>query len=588
MSYLNGPRINFYGGISINVDTANNDQYGSDDKPLLDLNDASVCSSQSDDQVIEYLRENVKNASGQNYFVRGGWNYYGDHQVVLQQAKVSSSGQPGAMSQSGALQDLPVYLLGGLEPGTGKGPYGGAVMVDIDPTSSVTTQIYAGGLQVGSGDTPALLVHGNAVSHSRLLGLRYSPSRVQPPYVTPGSAWASGTFQLAFRKQDIVCIDKSDPVLKAIMDDPRSQGVVVRYSLFECFPGRDSDSVQADLNNNQNNANPSLGRVIGSIGPWYSSELATDPPGRLLQNFTLGGAQGLAWLDEAGARLSLDLVAALEGGNIRTSGQANTGPIGPNLDYGNLTVFAGNQEVATVPSDPDGYYQWGGLYDIPLSIEAVAQLKAEPIRITSEKNALQIGESRLRITSDERNLYVNPDETGQLLTVQVTELGGPVRTPVVLQLSSAAPGTLNNGPFLQFPAVVEVPAGASEVTIKVGFSDASGFSLLQIDAVCANQYHVAFRKYPAHDYSALINAGNIPWQEVYSHCLRFFYVLFPAMSKRIPLNDEATIKAVAAELLKRIDDSYRPTTLYMPLTRALSPGKIALLRAYLKQVLGGS
>lgn len=586
MSYINGPRINFFGGISINVDTANNDQYGSDDKPLLDLNDASVCSSQGDDQVIEYLRENVKNSSGQDYFVRGGWNYYGDHQVVLQQAKVSSSGEPGAMNQSGALQDLPVYLLGGLEPGTGKGPYGGAVMVDIDPTSSVTTQIYAGGLQVGNGDTPALLIHGNAVSHSRLLGLRYSTSRVQPPYLTPGSAWASGTFQLAFRKEDIACIDKSNPVLKAIVDDPRSQGVVVRYSLFECFPGRDSDSVQSDLKNNQNNANPSLGRVIGSIGPWYADELATDAPGRLLQNYKLGGAQGLAWLDESNARLTLDLVAALEGESIRSDGGANTGAIGPNVDYGNLIIFAGSTQIATVPSDPQGYFQWGGLYDVALSADALTQLKSQPLRITSEKNGLQIGESRLRITSDERNLYVSPETKSQTLCVQVTELGGPLQSPVVLLLSSAAPGTLSNGGFLEFPATVDVPAGVTEVNIDVNFSDASGFSLLQFSASCANDYHMAFRKYPVHDYSALIAAGDIPWEDVYEHCLRFFYVLFPAMSKRIPLNDESTIQAVAGELLKRIDDSYRPTTLYMPLTRALSPGKVALLRAYLNQTLG--
>lgn len=583
MSYLNGPRINFYGGISINVDTANNEQYGADEQPLLDLNHASVCSDKSDDEVIEYLRQGVKNKDGQDYYVRAGWNYYGDHQVILQDAKVSSSGEPGAMNQTGSLQNLPVYLLGGREPVTGKGPYGGAVMVDVDPTSSVTSQIYAGGLQVGAGDSPALLVQGDAVSHSRQLGLRYS-DKTSPPYLTPGSAWASGTFQLAFRKEDIVRIDKSDPVLKAIVDDPRSKGVVVRYSLFECFPGRDSQSVLRDLKTNQNNANPSLGRVIGSIGPWYENELATDVPGRLLINQKLGGAQGIAWLDEAGGRLTLDLVSALEGAQIRSDGKANTGPIGPNVDYGNLCVQAGDKTVARVPSDPGGYYLRGGLYDIPLSAEAVALLRSQPIVISSDKNDLSISESRLRITSDARNLYVQPDAAQQLLTLRVTELGGPVRNPVKLRLATEMSGTLADGQFLQYPECIDVPAGATEVTVNLGLNSGSGFSLLTFDAPGATQYHVAFRKYPAHDYSALIASGDIQWEDVYEHCLRFFYVLFPAMSKRIPLNDEDTIQAVAAELLKRTDDSYRPTTLYMPLTRALSPGKIELLRAYLKQV----
>jgi hypothetical protein len=98
-------------------------------------------------------------------------------------------------------------------------------------------------------------------------------------------------------------------------------------------------------------------------------------------------------------------------------------------------------------------------------------------------------------------------------------------------------------------------------------------------------YFINFRKYPQDDFSRIIQAGNIPWATVYENCLRFYYILFPAMSKRIPLNDEATIRAVGGEILKRISDSYRPTTLYMPLTRSLSPGKVALLRAYLEESL---
>lgn len=44
---------------------------------------------------------------------------------------------------------------------------------------------------------------------------------------------------------------------------------------------------------------------------------------------------------------------------------------------------------------------------------------------------------------------------------------------------------------------------------------------------------------------------------------------------------------MAGEILARTSNSYRATTLYMPLTRSLSPGKIALLRAYLERQLNG-
>ena len=60
------------------------------------------------------------------------------------------------------------------------------------------------------------------------------------------------------------------------------------------------------------------------------------------------------------------------------------------------------------------------------------------------------------------------------------------------------------------------------------------------------------------------------------------------MSKRIPLNDQATISAVAGEIVKRLSPQDHETTLRMPVTRSLSPGKVTLLTAYLQQAGGGA
>lgn len=589
MSYLDGPRINFWGGAKTNVDTANNSGQG-----LFNLTTASVVSQDTDDEIIAKLREPIGGPGPQGNFTRAGWNYYGDHQVAYQDAKVSSAGEPGSVSTDDPLVGQPVYLLGSVTPGNEDGPYGGPVMVDLDPTSSQTTQIYVGGLQIGGTDNPALLVRADVHCHSHFLGLRYSSAATQPPYNTPGSVFANGTFQVGFPMDAVKTSDPNSAIVQALLGAEGAIGIVVRYSFFEFFPGLDSDAIQKGYAANRNPENPSLGRVIGTLGPWLEGEPATCPPGRLLQNQRLGGAQGLAHLDAKNQRLTLDLVSALPGQAIRQDGQNNTAPIGPNVDYGDLVVStaAGTGPVATKPSLPDTYYLYGGIYDIDLNSAGVEEVKENPILLGGTKNQLNIQESRLRIYSDARNLYLNEVEGEKTFELTVRELGGPVQHDTLLTLSTSKSGSLPDPEFLQFPPMVMVDRGTDQAKITVSDNPTRnpGFLSLNVSSLGMHgsaSYFVNFRKYPAENFQHVIAMGKIPWPMVYDECLRFFYLIFPAMSKRIPLNDEATVTATAGEILKRIGDDYRPTTLYMPLTRSLSPGKIALLRAYLEQVSKG-
>ena len=353
--------------------------------------------------------------------------------------------------------------------------------------------------------------------------------------------------------------------------------------MFEFYPGMSTDEVQENYQNNYNDGNPSISRIIGTIGPWFAGEPATCPPGRLLQNKTLGGAQGLAHLDTANHRLSLDLVSALQGQAIRQDAKANTTPIGPNVDDGDLQIGTAAGTLVDTPSLPTTYYDFGGIYDVGLSTGQATTLLENPIVIKSSKSGLDIAELPLRVFSNDRNIYI--DEVGgrTTITLQVMELGGPVKSDTLLTLDTGASDTFPDAGFLDFPSSLTVKAGSSSVSFEVSDNGGdAGFLALNVNG---GVYFINFRKYPQDDFSRMIQAGNIPWDTVYEHCLRFYYILFPAMSKRIPLNDEATIRAVAGEILKRISDPYRPTTLYMPLTRSLSPGKVALLRAYLEESL---
>ena len=355
MSYVNGPRINFWGGGSTNVDTANNDGNG-----IVDLVNVAVIAQGTDDELIAELRKPAT-SGGNNYYTVGGWNYYGDHQVAFQGATVSSSGMPGGVSTTGEMVGLPVFLLGSVDPVSGEGPYGGAVMVDLDPTSSQSTQIYVGGLQIG-GDKPALLVRANTRCHAQFLGLRYNRNTTQ-------AALPHARLRLRERHVSTRVPARGDRQLRrqlraffrahrrrARRDRDRRCASACSNSSPDCS----TDALQANYAANYNDSNPSLGRIIGTIGPWFAGEPATAPFGRLLQNTTLGGAQGVAYLDTSASRLTLDLSSALQAQAIRTDGKNNTAPIGPNVDYGDLQIAAGGGVLATTASLPDTYYLFGG------------------------------------------------------------------------------------------------------------------------------------------------------------------------------------------------------------------------------------
>lgn len=581
MSYLNGPRINFWGGGSTNVDTANNDGNG-----IVDLVNASVTSTATDDEIIAQLRSPAT-SGGKPYFTVAGWNYYGDHQVAFRGAAVSSAGAPGSVGTGDATVGLPVSLLGSVDPVSGDGPYGGAFMADLDPTSSVTTQIYVGGLMMGGGGgaEPALLVRADTRCHSHLLGLRYDRTTTAPPYATPGSAFANGTFQLAFPRASIVRYDPTLATLAAIVDAPGAIGIVVRFCMFEFYPGMSTAQLRESYDDNYNDPNPSLGRIIGTIGPWFPDEPGTCPAGRLLANQNLGGAQGVAHLDAAAGRLTLDLSSALQGKAIRQNPTGITQPIGPNVDYGNLVVSAAGTDVASTPSLPDTYYLYGGVYDLELDAAGVQAVQQNPISIRGTTATLDVREEPVRLFSDDRNVYLDDLGGAASITLIARHLGGPVPSDLQVALGTAASGTLPDAGFLSFPATVTVAAGTDRVafTVTDGGGDA-GFLSLNFTAVGADSgYFVNFRKYPAEDYTGVTPT----WELVYEQCLRYYYVVFPAMSKRIPLNDQPTIAATSGEILKRLSPRYHDTTLRMPVTRSMPPAKVALLQAYLKGLGAG-
>ncbi|MBT2337718.1 MULTISPECIES: hypothetical protein [Pseudomonas] len=595
MSILNGPRLNFWGGIRTDVSVPNNSPtipYDGNAKwPLFDLTTSTLApgaQSYTDDQLNSMI-----NAPNGKKYTAGGWNHYGQHVVDMQNALISSQGAPGSVSTTGDLVGQPVYLLGSVDPLTQQAPVSGPMMVDLDPTASTTTQIFVGGLQIGGTNDIQLLIHSNAVCSSfDVAGRVLLPATMD----APGSFHASGTFQLTFPLSSIVSWNQNSSGLRSIIQAPGATGIVLRFVMFEMCPTMTTAQLDADYAAGKYTPNPSIGRVIGTLAPAFADEPLGCQPGRQLVNPCTGNA-GYADLGENNSYLSIDMVNVIPKETFRAVRDDITSPIGPNANYGTVTITAGTTPLGAL--DPThspllDYYVYGGIVDLPLTTTQQQAVQANALAInapgTVADTTLQVTESTYRIYADQRNVYLEDYPNGLSVTLQVRYLGGAVPSATEIDLKPGPPAPVYVDPkywdFLDFPDSLTVNAGelsvSFPVTLKPGSAAQAGFVALTCTAkgFTSSAWLTNFRKYAQTDFG-IPQGTTITWPLMYPNVLRFHYLAFPAMSRYIPLNQPDAIMGAKNPILARTSDAYKGTTLFMPVVRSMSLCQRALLRAYL-------
>lgn len=601
MSILNGPRLNFWGGISTDVSVPNNSPTLPNgiatSLELFDLTTSTVADqakTYSDEHLYQLINAPDPRIGPNSRYTAGGWNHYGEHVVTLHNALISSQGTPGNIALEGDMVGQPVYLLGSVTPGTGQGPYSGPMMVDLDPTASTTTQIFVGGLQIGNGNTPQLLIRWDTVCSSFDLNTRVlEPATMD----SPGSFHASGTFQLTFPLSSIVSYNKESAGLRALIEAPNATGIVLRFVMFEMCPTLTTEQLNADYAANQFSPNPSIGRVIGTLATAFTDEPQICPPGRQIINADKDlNINSVAYAEVANGQLSIDMVNLIPKQTFRAVRDDITSPIGPNADFGTVTIAAGITPLASFePSNPllQDYYRYGGIIDVPLNSTQTQVVQSTPLCIsapgTTRNPALSAPECPYRVYSDQRNTYLDPDSTGVQITLQVRYLGAPVQkaTPISIDASATAVYQANRyWNFLELPNSVTVPAGQPSVSFNVvpvaGSNTQAGFTTLTytIDNNPLTQSFSNFRKYAWSDFG--VPTGSIvTWEQAFQNVLRFHYLAFPAMSRYIQLNQPDAVMGYKQAILTRISPEYQNTTLYMSVVRSMSPSQRSLLTAYL-------
>jgi hypothetical protein len=89
------------------------------------------------------------------------------------------------------------------------------------------------------------------------------------------------------------------------------------------------------------------------------------------------------------------------------------------------------------------------------------------------------------------------------------------------------------------------------------------------------------------DPSAEDPRGNdqLTFEVVYQKVLRTYYLLYPRMNQKFPLNDESAVGTYAQAILDVTDPKSWMSISYMPRTRDMSESRRKLLRAWCNKVL---
>ena len=87
-----------------------------------------------------------------------------------------------------------------------------------------------------------------------------------------------------------------------------------------------------------------------------------------------------------------------------------------------------------------------------------------------------------------------------------------------------------------------------------------------------------------------VGNDRLTWDVVYDEVLRNYYLLYPGMSQRVPLNDPGQWEdpQMAIRLLQRTQRSAWGTSVYMPRTRDLSDSRRTLLEAWARKCIQGN
>jgi hypothetical protein len=581
MGHFALPRLYFRGDFRTDVCTCNNDDIASTFPGQAFVDSASVAVDtlgMNDGDFSVWLRQLAP-----PFGIRAGWNLYGDYSCGFVDAKVHAVHPRGGGPIDKAAEDS--FVGAAFETPS-------AVMVDLDPEGTLGTQIFCDEISVTK--APDLRIVGR-------------PTRLFSRWVTRRNLAARGftgfaaTWCAAIPPDQLTIVPGNSQTL----DDFRKahdagMGLFVRFSTYLLAPRISQQQLAQDFAINRPTHNPAFGKLVGAIGVWDPVEMTSIPLGRRLNPvgtllhehapFSLNPA--VAVIDRTEKRISVDLINAFP--EIDESLEK--------VDVGKVAVVvtssaaAGSQRhvVGEIAYDRAAYEKQGGMVDLPYT-DAIDDLvdDGSVSLIQSATNLVLLDEITATIETDERCAYLQEHEQANV-AVRLHQKGRAPGHAATIRLKqyvmtnkTFAPATTATA-VVNSPDHVDLPAtGTGTIAFTAVRPGTCVIAMLPPgEADSSLQFFFNVRVLPEDNFDAVLDPA-LTFSFVYQHVLRYYHLIYPAMSEIIDLKEEFDVSLAAQTIQERIAKSNWASTSYMPISRDLSDGKRKLLERWCAMVLGG-
>lgn len=627
MSYLDVPRIHFGGLFFTNPSTINN--FDSSYNPTVPLTGGQGA----------YLSVPPGGPPA-------GWNATGTAQLWISECTVLSAMGPGGAPVSGdpilgALVESPSPNTPKTTP-DGKGFYDIAKMVDLDPDQQGRSAVY--GLRIyvtlpdGSGFSGLVSVPELQNLFPRVVQPRPGSSwsfvgtwmgQITEVAWTTGSSPFLGQFQAACQHgvavKLAVDLHQNDPNTRLTPGNMiyygrvlGSLGPVQPGELAQVVPGRLISTPPA----------PSTPELMTAPAPKRKAAGTTPINDRIEGETAMlqapapqaAPAQGLQW-NPAPAQVSGSMLHVDLGGSLQVQGTKDASGIwssngqfladsgiavgvltstgiqylskGQGLGFSNqyVPLNSQNKQVSLVTSS--------GLVDIVLEPSEVALVAANPLVVAvNGTTVLQEPSNGLLIGSQPFSVRLTPGASSSV-QVMVRQFGVPVvgQQPITWQVEAIIDEDGDTAP-------------STNVTLAWnGSTDANGIAALTVSTVVPDPtlpdyrqpmdsqvYYVFFSDLAGQTvgdgngnvsvlrFQSYTAPASPTWQQDVGPILQAYARLYPGMKDRLDIGDQATVVGFATAMLAKMSLPFLDPG-YMPVTRDLSPAKVAMILAWLKTQL---
>lgn len=424
-------------------------------------------------------------------------------------------------------------------------------------------------------------------------------------------------------------------------DDPRVKGVIFRYYVYRTLQGVTDNKGLEELYANAK-TNPATLQITGTFAPLHDDEtILTGPVGRLLiKNDTTiptpdgtrnNGNKGKialapAVLRDRGTKISADFVATFPDYFKKATDGSSTND---KYDFGAVTLYVtGNGSEAEIGAidyaDTAAGDAVGWIFDFDLSAnEKARNALTDPeatFSLVSAKHGNVLGETEYYVVSNQQAIYgeqhgprdaFRNQGTVEPATVFVYRRGkelSPYDCPPITVWAYASTPLQKPGNAIVVaegfrpgdPICIDTSQpGNWLLTFTVGDTPPppESYGTFMFPPWVTNAPSMSLRLLPnGDDFSRYYvdpyaddPTGNdsLTFDVVFQHALRPYYLLFPAMNKFIPLNQEDKVAAKAGKILAVTEYAMWTSIHYMPRTRDLSESRRKLLRAWCKKVAAG-